>query len=198
MKQKKKVPAFGASNSTRSINKQLSMHAAEVLRDEMGANVEILTLDLNDFDMPIYSPEREAAGVPEAAHRFIAMLGNADGIIISFAEYNGNYTAAYKNVFDWCSRVQMRVFQGKPLLLLATSSGDGGAKNVFKIACEAAPFFGGKLAASFNFGNYSKHVDAEGKLANPTLMGRLREALVDFYDAIEVDTSSALQSSDGT
>ena len=44
------VIAFAASSSINSINKQLVTYAASLLKD---AQVEIL--DLNDFEMPLFS-----------------------------------------------------------------------------------------------------------------------------------------------
>lgn len=182
----KSILAFGASNSANSINQRLALHAAHVLRDELGADIAIETLDLADFDMPIYSPSRQADGIPAEAHAFYDRLGVADGLIISFAEYNGNYTAAYKNLFDWCSRIKMQIYQDKPLLFMATSPGRGGGQNVLKIASEAAPFFGGKLAATFNFGPFSDHFDIKtGAITTPELQTELLAALSNFHDAVK-------------
>ncbi|MGS0726904.1 NADPH-dependent FMN reductase, partial [Shewanella sp. 0m-11] len=112
-----KLLAFAASSSTKSINKQLATYAASLVQ---GAEVEIL--DINDYEMPLFSQDREEElGHPELAQQFFAKIGEADAIIISFAEHNGSYTAAYKNLFDWTSRIDMKVFQNKPMLLLATS-----------------------------------------------------------------------------
>lgn len=49
-----KVLAIGATNSTTSINQQLAAYTAGLVE---GAQVEVL--DLNDFEMPIYS-EKES------------------------------------------------------------------------------------------------------------------------------------------
>lgn len=77
--------------------------------------------------MPIFSPERELAlGCPEQASRFFKKITEADAIIISFAEHNGSYTAAYKNIFDWMSRRDMKVYQNKAVLMLSTSPGPSG------------------------------------------------------------------------
>lgn len=105
------IVVFAASNSTDSINKRLALHAAKILQDEFKADVELEVLDLNDYEMPIYSPEREALGIPQRAQDFYDTLGASDGVIISLAEYNGSYTAAFKNIFDWSSRVKMKIFQ---------------------------------------------------------------------------------------
>ena len=92
----KKILAFGASNSRNSINKQLANYAAQQL-----TNATITLLDLNDFEMPIYSIDREKeSGIPKLAEEFKQHVLDADGIIISLAEHNGAYTAAFKNVMD--------------------------------------------------------------------------------------------------
>lgn len=180
------ILAFAASNSTTSINARLVLHAVETLRDELGADIVTQTLELADFDMPVYSPERQASGIPAEAHAFYDRLGAADGIMISFAEYNGNYTAAFKNVFDWCSRIEMQIYQDKPLFLMATSPGPGGGQNVLRIASEAAPFFGGKLAGTFNFGPFAEHFYTEGAgITTPELKRELRKGLSSFYDAVK-------------
>ena len=129
-----KLLAFAASNSSQSINRQLVDYAIGLLADgeiegvPAGA-LEISTLDLNDFEMPIYSIDRqEAGGIPQAAHDFYDTLGAADALLISFAEHNGSYTVAFKNVFDWASRIDMRVYHDKPIVMLSTSPGGGGGR----------------------------------------------------------------------
>jgi len=69
-----KVLAFAATNSRNSINKALVTHAAELLKETRQAQIEIL--DLNDFEMPIYSIDREQqGGIPEPAQAFFNKIG---------------------------------------------------------------------------------------------------------------------------
>lgn len=64
-----KVLAFAASNSRQSINKQLVTHAANLIPD---TDVEIL--DLNDFELPLFSVDAEAElGKP------VALLATSPG-----------------------------------------------------------------------------------------------------------------------
>ena len=117
-----KVLAFAASSSSNSINKKLVTYAASLL-----SNAEVEILDINDYEMPLYSEDKEKElGQPEAAKRFFNKIGAADALLISFAEHNGSYTAAYKNLYDWTSRIDPKVYQGKPMVMLATSPGPGG------------------------------------------------------------------------
>tara|TARA_R110000737_G_scaffold107584_1_gene140236 strand:- start:2342 stop:2881 length:540 start_codon:yes stop_codon:yes gene_type:complete len=173
-----KVVAFGASTSQKSINKQLATYAASLAASTQ-ANVTVEVLDLNDFELPLFSQDREAElGQPEAAKAFFNKLGESDAIIISFAEHNGSYSAAYKNLFDWTSRINAKVFQNKPMLLLATSPGAGGAGSVLAAATASAPYFAGDVKASFSLPKFFEHFDVEkSKLTNDALQEKLQAAV---------------------
>ena len=102
----KKIVAFGASSSSNSINKRLATYAAQQIQ-----NSNVVILDLNNFEMPIYSEDFERLnGIPKEAYDFKEIIKEVDGIIISFAEHNGAYTAAFKNIFDWISRIDKIVW----------------------------------------------------------------------------------------
>jgi chromate reductase, NAD(P)H dehydrogenase (quinone) len=126
----KKIIVFGASNSRQSINKKLAIYAAGQL-----SNFEIEALDLNDYEMPIFSVDKESEnGIHPLALKFKEKLKTADGFLISFAEHNGAYTAAYKNIYDWVSRIEKSFWGDKPLFLMATSPGARGGKSVLEMA----------------------------------------------------------------
>ena len=181
-----RVLAFAASNNSQSINKQFAEHAASVLQSELMPNVEIETLDLNDYEMPIYSPDREKSdGTPHLAQAFFDKIGAADGLIISYAEYNGSYTTAFKNIFDWASRIDMKIYQNKPLVALATSPGLRGGENVLKTVTDAAPFFGANIKGSLSVGPFKEHFDREtGRLSQPQQKQSLRNVLINLRDVL--------------
>lgn len=166
-----KILAFSASNSSESINRQLVTYAASLLE---GCEVE--TLDIHDYEMPIYRHDREVAdGIPQLAHDFLARIAAVDGLLISFCEHNGSYSAAFKNLFDWCSRVGREVWSGKPMVLLATSPGPGGAGRVLGIAESAAPHFGGEVLGSLAVPSFFDAFDVEaGKLKPGEVDDQLR------------------------
>jgi len=172
-----KLLAFAASSSSKSINKQLITYATSQVKHSSGVEVEIL--DLNDYEMPLFSLDREEAlGQPQEALDFFAKLGQADAIIISFAEHNGSYTAAYKNLFDWTSRIDQKIFQNKPMVFLATSPGPGGAGSVLAAATESAHFFAGDVKASVSIPNFFDNFDHEKQvLTNPELTKKLLSAV---------------------
>ena len=98
---KKNILVFGASNSRQSINKRLAVFAANQLTD-----VQLEIVDLNDFPLPMYSKDDEReTGVPENAKLFATVIERCDGIVASFPEHNGLFTAVFKNLWDWMSRL---------------------------------------------------------------------------------------------
>ncbi|WP_028021986.1 NADPH-dependent FMN reductase [Enterovibrio calviensis] len=169
-----KVLAFAASSSKKSINKQLVTHAVSLID---GADSEVL--DINDYELPLFSTDREEElGHPEKAQEFFNKIGECDALVISFAEHNGSYAAAYKNLFDWASRINQKVFQGKKMVLLATSPGPGGAKNVLASASASCPHFNGDLKASLSIPSFFDNFDGEaGVLTNEALSAELAEAM---------------------
>lgn len=169
-----KVLAFAASSSSKSINKQLASYAASLIE---GAEVELL--DINDYEMPIFSQDKEEIlGQPKEAQSFYKIMGEADAIIISYAEHNGSYTAAYKNLFDWTSRIDQKLFQNKPMVLLATSPGPGGASNVLNSAVTSAPYFAGEVKASLSIPSFFENFDMKAQhITSESLLTKLKEAV---------------------
>lgn len=176
---KKKILAFGASNSSDSINKQLATYASKQFK-----NADVDLVDLNDYEMPIYSKDREKKdGFPQLAHDFYKKIGDADFVLISFAENNGNYTTAFKNILDWTSRINSKTFQEKPMLLLATSPGARGGGTVLDIAVKRMPFQGGIVKGSFSLPSFNQNFDEEkGVISNE----ELNKELLKIIDSIEI------------
>ena len=165
----KKIIAFGASSSKHSINKQLANYAAHQFE-----NVEVELLDLNEYEMPIFSVDKQKEnGIPQLAHDFFAKLGSADLILISFAEHNGAYSSAFKNILDWTSRIDSKTFQGKPMFLLATSPGPRGGSTVLEIAKNRFAFQGGTVKGSFSLPNFNENFDIDKGITNIELKNQL-------------------------
>jgi len=170
----KQVIAFAASNSRRSINKKLVTYASGLLAD---AQVEVL--DLNDFDLPLFSVDREdELGQPEPARAFLQKISESDGIIVSFAEHNGAYSVAYKNLYDWVSRIQPKVYQDKPMVLLSTSPGGRGGKSVMELASSQIPRFGGVIKASVSLPSFMDNFDPDAAAISDPELARQFQAEV--------------------
>jgi chromate reductase len=130
-----KILAYAGSNSSTSINKQLAGYAASLFE-----NAEVELLDLNDYEMPLFGVDVEKTiGQHPLALAFLEKIASADVIVLSLAEHNGNYSAAFKSHFDWMSRIRKDVFQDKPMLLMATSNGGRGGKSVLDISQSNLP-----------------------------------------------------------
>jgi chromate reductase len=169
----KKIIAFGASSSKDSINKQLAAYAAGLFEN---ASVEIL--DLNDYEMPIFSIDAEAAtGIPALAADFYNKLGTADLLVISFAEHNGAYSAAFKNIFDWISRIHAATFQEKQTLIMATSPGPRGGSSVLEIAKNRLPYQGANVKGSFSLPSFNDNFDSNNGITNKELNNQLFEII---------------------
>lgn len=152
-----KILAFAASSSRKSINKRLASYAASYFE-----NHESEVLDLNDYEIPLFSEDREAElGQPDQAKAFLKKIAECDALIVSFAEHNGSYSAAYKNLFDWCSRIDTKVFQSKPAVFLSASPGRRGGATVLASATTSAPFYGANLKGSFSLANFYDNFDLE-------------------------------------
>ena len=182
-----KILAFAASSSTQSINKQLVGYAKRLLEDGLIPDADVELIDLNDYEMPIYSIDRQnETGIPQLAHDFFAKIGAADALLISFAEHNGFYTAAYKNLFDWTSRINMGVYQNKPTVMLSASPGPRGGGNALQAALASAPFFGNDVKASLSVPSFGENFDlATCSLTDPDLDSQLHDALAGFASEVE-------------
>jgi NAD(P)H-dependent FMN reductase len=183
-----KILSFAATSSKQSINKQLVTHATEQLVRVAGPDADVEVIDLNDYEMPIYSIDREKeSGIPPEAHEFFSKIREADAVLISFAEHNGTYTAAFKNIFDWASRIEMRLFAGKPMALLSTSLGPGGGQNVLRTATEGLPFFGADVRGSFSLPKFFANFDSENnRLIQPEHQNKLAQVLDSLLTDISV------------
>ncbi|MDX8376400.1 MAG: NAD(P)H-dependent oxidoreductase [Mariprofundales bacterium] len=182
-----KIIAFAASNSSASINKKLVNYAANMLADILVKNkkssiASVEVLDLNDYELPIFSVDKEKElGHPQLAQDFSNKLADCDIIMISFAEHNGSYSVAYKNLFDWCSRINGKVYQNKPMLLLATSPGGRGAASVLALASNSMNHFGGIVKLSFSLPSFYDNFDMDNnKISNPLLLNKLQQELENF------------------
>ena len=165
----KKIIAFAGSTSKTSINKQLVTYASSFLE-----NAEVEILDFNDYVMPIYSIDEEQNGFPEAVNRLKEVFASADGFIISLAEHNGSYAAAYKSIIDWLSRVERKMFHDKPMLLMATSPGGRGGIGVLGAAKLYYPHAGANIVAEFSLPKFYENF-SEGKLVNEEFDASLKE-----------------------
>ncbi|MCH2193994.1 NAD(P)H-dependent oxidoreductase [Kordia sp.] len=164
-----KIVAFAGSDSKTSINKQLAAYAASLV-----TNAEVNVLDLNDYELPLYGIDKEMEiGIPENAQAFLKEIQAADGIILSLAEHNGAYATVFKNIFDWMSRIDGKLWGNVPMLLMATSPGGRGGQTVLEIAKGRFPYMGGNIVADFSLPYFNDNFK-DGAIVNEELLGNLQ------------------------
>lgn len=170
------ILAFAGSTSSTSRNRELVKFTLKYFNGHT-----INFLDLNDFDMPVFSVDREKAGYPEAAGNFLKAIAEADFIICSLAEHNRSYSAAFKNIFDWASRLEVKVFQDKPMFLMTISPGGYGGGNVMAEAQKFFPQFGADIRETFSLPKFIENFDvARNEITHAELKAELEGKIEEF------------------
>lgn len=176
-----KILAFAGSTSSTSRNRELVKYVLKSFKDD-----EINLIDLNDYEMPIFSVNREKKGYPEEAKKFLKNIEECDAIICSLAEHNKIYSAAFKNIYDWASRIEVKVWQGKPMFLMATSPGGFGGGNVLEHAKKFFPGFGADIKETFSLQKFDENFDLEKcEISNEEFAKELQEKIEDFKKILE-------------
>lgn len=153
----RKILAFSGSMSNDSINHQLVKCASSLIEN---ANVEVIRL--SDFEVPLYSKEREAqSGIPELIQQLREKFDSVDGFILSTPEYNSSVPAGLKNTLDWISRMEGKIFQDKPVLLMSATPGGRGGQSVLGHLSAIIPFWGAKLIGPFSLPVFKDNLQDE-------------------------------------
>ena len=93
-------------------------------------------VDLADYDALLYNAYIEDRdGIPQSVPHFRRLVATHDGLCLATPEYNGGITPLLPNIFCWASRPSPTddfgaVFQGKPVVMMASSPGRLGGVRV--------------------------------------------------------------------
>jgi len=178
----KKVLAFAGSNSTNSINQKLVEYVASKI---VGHKAK--TLKLLHYSMPMYSEDEEKNnGFPGMALALKQEISEADALVISVNEHNGSWSAFFKNIIDWLSRLDRNFLEGKKILLMSTSPGKRGGVSSLEYAKNVFPRFGGEVIESFSFPSFHSNFSIEkNEVFDETLLLGLKEVLSTFAHQIK-------------
>ncbi len=147
-------------------------------------NVSYDIVDLNDYSASLFNiDEEEENGFPENIQRFNELLNQYDGFIVSLAEHNGSYAVAFKNIFDWVSRIDRKVFRDKPLLLMSTSPGGRGGASVLDAAKSTFPHLGADIIVTFSLPNFYDNFK-DGNIVANGLKNQLQDLVKTFEGKI--------------
>ena len=181
----KTVLVFGASISANSVNQQLAEYAGSLL-----TNSEVKVIRIIDYQCEIYSQDIEAKGIPQIIKDFSAVIQSADGYIVSFAEHNQSYTSAYKNTFDWLSRLHTKnlkgIFGDKPCLFLSCSPSNYGGATVMEHVLKWYNLFGAKIVNNLSVPK-SYETLKDGKLVDQSLNNLLQQKVKSFEDSLHAN-----------
>ncbi|MGJ8726190.1 MAG: NADPH-dependent FMN reductase [Roseibacillus sp.] len=169
-----KILSLGGSTSSQSINRQFAAYSASLV---LGA--QVTDLDLRSFNVPLFSvDEEESQGIPQAAKDFLIQIDAHDALVVSLAEHNGSYTAAFKNLYDWASRERYEVWGGKPMILLATSPGGRGGASVLAAAEATFPRMGADLKGTFSLPSFGENFSKGKGILEQSLRSELEAVMV--------------------
>lgn len=176
-----KILGFAGTNSKKSINKELLNYTLNKIE-----GAEINVLDINDFEMPIYSIDRqEESGFPQQAVDFHQAIVDADGIVVTLAEHNGNFSVALKNILDWVSRIDMSFLKDKKLLVISSSPGGYGGGNVLEVALKYfGQFASGEIVESSTFPSFYDNFK-DGEIVNEELKVSIENKIETFVKALQ-------------
>lgn len=126
-----RILAFSGSARRESLNRKLLAVAVQATREAGG---EVTLLDLNEFTLPLYHGDLEAAdGLPAHAVKLIQLILGHDGLLIASPEYNSMFTPLLKNTIDWCTRGDDNPFVGKVAAVISASPGALGGVRSLKL-----------------------------------------------------------------
>lgn len=181
----KKVLAFAGSNSSKSINHKLLAYVSSQMSD-----VDVALRSAAELNIPIYDIDTEEnEGFPEGAQLLADQIKACDGVMISVAEHNGNVTAYFKSVFDWLSRIDRQFLAEKPVLLLSTSPGKGGAGSARAMTEKSIPHFNGRIIASQGIGGFYSLFEG-GEIKDEQVRNELRTNVAAFLKTVNAETMS--------
>ena len=178
-----KLLAISGSLRASSLNTCV-LHAARSLAP---AGVEIELFEAID-KLPFFNSDLESEHLPAQVVRFRAVIGAADGLLISSPEYARGVSGVMKNALDWL--VGSEDFPGKPVALINTSPRATHALAALTLTLET---MSARLIkdASITLALLGTTHDAGSIAADPELAGALRSALEHFVRGINAYNSSA-------
>ena len=116
-----RILAFSGSARNGSLNRKLLAVAVGAAR---AAGAEVTLLDPDDYTLPLYHGDLEAAeGMPAKATQLVKLALSHHALLIASPEYNSFPTPLLKNTLDWMSRAAEEPFAEKVAAVVSASPG---------------------------------------------------------------------------
>ena len=171
-----KIIAISGSLRATSLNTAV-LHAASRLAPT-GVKIEIFE---GIGNLPFFNSDLDGDPLPREVAEFRAVIGTADGLLISSPEYARGVAGVMKNALDWL--VGSFEFPNKPVALINTSPRATHALAALTVTLET---MSARLVndASITLPLLGTTNDAESIAANAELAAPLRSALERYVQAI--------------
>lgn len=176
-----RVGYFVGSLSSTSINRELSRALIRVAPDDLHF------VEIPIGDLPLYSPDHDAAYPPPALALKEAISG-VDAVLFVTPEYNRSIPGALKNAIDWASRPWgQNSFDHIPAAVIGASIGQIGTALAQQSLRAVLTFCNARqLTAPEAYIRFSAEVfPGGGRVADPSTEEFLRGFMVEFRDHVE-------------
>ena len=150
-----KILAFSGSNSSKSINQQFVKIVSELVE-----NNEVEIIDIRDYSTIIFSKDEEKNnGIPDVICSLYEKFNSANAFLISVPEYNRSLPSDFKNIIDWITRIEKRIFAEKPCLFLSATTGKRGGREVLFHITKMMPSLGAHIIGTYGLSEFYNSVD---------------------------------------
>lgn len=138
---------------------------------------EVNTIDLREFEFPLYSYSTEVRMKDSKIRDFLRLVHTSDGYVFASPEYHGTVSAAFKNVIDYLEHLSLSeppYITGKPVALIAAAGADNSGASTINTLISIVHSLRGIVAAnSIGIGSANKQVDKDGRIINDSIMRKL-------------------------
>jgi chromate reductase, NAD(P)H dehydrogenase (quinone) len=175
-----KIVAISGSLQERSANTALVTAAQAVAPQGMELVVYRSLGEVPHLNAELdQEPERAPAPVRE----FRGLLGAADGLLIASPEYGHSMPGVLKNALDWL--VASGELSGMPIALMSASTSSGGGIRAQMALTQTLLAQAGHVAVALTVPGVKTKLDADGEIADPATLRRIKETLVALGEAVE-------------
>ena len=162
-----------------------------VLRAAETAGAETTLLDLREYDLPVYDPDRdlEAQGDAVEATRIVR---EADAVALGTPVYHGSYSGALKNFHDYCGFDE---YEDTTVGLLATAGGGSYGSTLDHLRITVRGVHGWVLPHQVGLRNASAKFEADPdaidgrRFRDPDLRERVEKLGQDLVEYAFIDPS---------
>ena len=145
------------------------------------AGVDVTSIDLGDYPMPIFNEDLEPDNVPGAAAQLAELWRTHDIIFIACPEYNGGLTPLLVNTLSWLSRQRPSPFRHAVFGIGGVSSGKYGTIWALSHLRDSLSKLGGLVVPGLlGIGPDDGAFDAQGEPTEPAIARKLDSLVLDL------------------